>query len=88
MLGFRIDPAERLVEVHKEVMSLFRTFRASPIFGVEHTVEEKVRGSWWHRTHCSSTFSFHTHVLLLRCLLLHLSGVGWHSLHRCNSYVL
>eukprot|EP01012_Entosiphon_sulcatum_P014852 TRINITY_DN1986_c0_g1_i1.p1 TRINITY_DN1986_c0_g1~~TRINITY_DN1986_c0_g1_i1.p1 ORF type:complete len:355 (-),score=60.65 TRINITY_DN1986_c0_g1_i1:42-1079(-) len=41
VLGFRIDPAEKLQETFKEVSSLHKLFSVNPIFGVEFTVEEK-----------------------------------------------
>lgn len=33
-LGFRVDPAARLVDVYKELDSLFSVYSATPIFGV------------------------------------------------------
>jgi Bardet-Biedl syndrome 5 protein len=41
ILGFRIDPAEKLALVSKELGSLFKAYRTNPIFGVEYTVEEE-----------------------------------------------
>jgi len=41
ILGFRVDPAERLEEILKELQSLHKVYSASPIFGVDFTVEEK-----------------------------------------------
>ncbi|RYE83664.1 MAG: Bardet-Biedl syndrome 5 protein, partial [Methanosarcinales archaeon] len=41
MLGFRVDPADALDAVHKEVVALRATALASPVFGVEFTLEEK-----------------------------------------------
>jgi len=41
VLGFRIDPAEKLSVVVKEVQSLFQTFSEDPIFGVQFTVEDQ-----------------------------------------------
>ena len=41
VLGFRIDPVERLHETFKEVQSLHQIFSVNPIFGVEHRVEEQ-----------------------------------------------
>lgn len=34
MLGFRVDPTDRLKDVFKELSSLFAIHGASPIFGV------------------------------------------------------
>ena len=42
MLGFRIDPVEKLNEVMKEIHSLFRVYSANPIFGVQYQVEDRV----------------------------------------------
>ncbi|CAH3195350.1 unnamed protein product [Porites evermanni] len=42
VLGFRIDPAEKLQEAAKEIQSLQKVvYSASPIFGVEFETEEK-----------------------------------------------
>lgn len=43
VLGFRVDPAERLADVMKEITSLHRVFSVNPIFGVDFVVEERVR---------------------------------------------
>lgn len=42
MLGFKIDPVEKLQDSVKEINSLHRVYSASPIFGVEYEMEEKV----------------------------------------------
>ena len=39
VLGFRIDPSEKLQEIYKELSSLFNVYSQSPIFGVEFTKE-------------------------------------------------
>lgn len=41
-LGFRVDPAARLVDVYKELDSLFSLFSVKPIFGVQF-VKQNVR---------------------------------------------
>ncbi|CAH1789030.1 unnamed protein product, partial [Owenia fusiformis] len=41
VLGFRIDPPEKLTEALKEIQSLHRVYSACPIFGVEFETEEK-----------------------------------------------
>mmetsp|Transcript_18304 Transcript_18304/g.42618 ORF Transcript_18304/g.42618 Transcript_18304/m.42618 type:complete len:354 (-) Transcript_18304:203-1264(-) len=41
ILGFRIDPAERLNDVFKELVSLHKVYSATPIFGVDFVVEDK-----------------------------------------------
>jgi hypothetical protein len=43
VLGFRVDPAEKLADVMKEITSLHKVFSVNPIFGVDFVVEEKVR---------------------------------------------
>ncbi|RKO92786.1 hypothetical protein BDK51DRAFT_27975, partial [Blyttiomyces helicus] len=39
-LGFRIDPAEKLKEVGKQIRKLWKVYGANPIFGVQYVVEE------------------------------------------------
>lgn len=46
MLGFRIDPIERLQDVCKEVQSLHKVYAASPIFGVEFKNENDEVSQW------------------------------------------
>ncbi|XP_067123978.1 Bardet-Biedl syndrome 5 protein homolog [Centruroides vittatus] len=41
VLGFKIDPLDRLQQVHKELSSLFQVYKANPIFGVDHYIEKK-----------------------------------------------
>jgi len=41
VLGFRLDPEERLYELFKEIKSLHNVFSVSPIYGVEYEIEEK-----------------------------------------------
>lgn len=36
VLGFRIDPLEKLQETAKEIQSLHRVYSASPVYGVQH----------------------------------------------------
>lgn len=42
VLGFRIDPHEKLHEVYKELSSLHSVYSESPIFGVNYDVKMKV----------------------------------------------
>ncbi|XP_015334773.1 Bardet-Biedl syndrome 5 protein isoform X2 [Marmota marmota marmota] len=42
VLGFKIDPVEKLQESVKEINSLHKVYSASPIFGVDYEMEEKV----------------------------------------------
>jgi len=41
ILGFRVDPADQLSAVFQEIQSLHRVFSTTPLFGVDHTSEEK-----------------------------------------------
>lgn len=41
VLGFRVDPFEKLKEVVQEIHSLFQVYCASPEYGVQYTVEEQ-----------------------------------------------
>jgi len=41
VLGFRIDPYEKLADVYKEIKTLHEVFTANPLFGVKYKVEEK-----------------------------------------------
>lgn len=41
VLGFRIDPKDKLKEILNEIQSLFFTYRSNPIFGIEYTIEEE-----------------------------------------------
>ncbi|XP_066202762.1 Bardet-Biedl syndrome 5 protein isoform X2 [Saccopteryx leptura] len=41
VLGFKIDPVEKLQASVKEINSLHRVYSASPIFGVDYEMEEK-----------------------------------------------
>ncbi|KAK3108665.1 hypothetical protein FSP39_012841 [Pinctada imbricata] len=44
VLGFRIDPSEKLHDVVKEIQSLHRVYSACPLFGVEFETEERMQG--------------------------------------------
>lgn len=44
ILGFRIDPYEKLGEVFKEIKTLHEVYGSTPIFGVKYTIEEKPQG--------------------------------------------
>lgn len=41
ILGFRIDPVERIQTLFKEVTNLHTVFSQNPVFGVEFELEEK-----------------------------------------------
>ncbi len=42
VLGFRVDPVDKLKDIVQEIHSLYQVFHASPIFGVDYTLEEEV----------------------------------------------
>lgn len=39
ILGFRVDPQDRISEVYKEIHSLFQIYSVGPIFGVDFSLE-------------------------------------------------
>ena len=41
VLGFRVDPAEKLPRIYEEISNLHSLFTAKPVFGVDHESEEK-----------------------------------------------
>ena len=41
ILGFRIDPLEKLQEIQKEIASLHKLYSATPIFGVEYETRDE-----------------------------------------------
>lgn len=43
VLGFKIDPLDKLQDAVKEINSLHKVYSANPIFGVEYEMEEKVK---------------------------------------------
>ena len=42
VLGFRVDPQEKLEQVYKEISSLHKIYSDNPIFGVEYSRTDKV----------------------------------------------
>ena len=42
VLGFRIDPYEKMKDIVQEIHSLYQVYHASPIFGVEYDLEDQV----------------------------------------------
>ncbi|XP_037790347.1 Bardet-Biedl syndrome 5 protein homolog [Penaeus monodon] len=44
VLGFRIDPVEKLHEVHKELSSLYNVYSQCPVFGIEFVLHDKPAG--------------------------------------------
>jgi len=41
VLGFKVDPEEKLKEVYKEINSLYKVYSSTPIFGVQFEVEDR-----------------------------------------------
>ena len=41
ILGFRIDPLEKLQEIQKEIASLHKLYSTTPIFGVEYETRDE-----------------------------------------------
>jgi Bardet-Biedl syndrome 5 protein len=41
ILGFRIDPVDKLNEVYKEIRTLHEVYSTNPVFGIKFSVEEK-----------------------------------------------
>ena len=50
MLGFKIDPVDKLQDALKEINSLHKVYSANPIFGVEYEMEEKVSSCAQHNS--------------------------------------
>ncbi|XP_052802345.1 Bardet-Biedl syndrome 5 protein-like [Mya arenaria] len=44
VLGFRIDPVEKLQQTHKEIQSLYKVYSACPVFGVEFEEDDRPQG--------------------------------------------
>lgn len=44
VLGFRIDPVEKLQQVHKEIQSLHKVYSNCPVFGVEYEEDDRPQG--------------------------------------------
>ena len=42
VLGFRIDPVEKLQETVQQIQSLHKIYSACPIFGIEFDIEDRV----------------------------------------------
>jgi len=43
VLGFRLDPPEKLQETAKQIQSLYKVYGKCPIFGVVFEMEDYVR---------------------------------------------
>jgi Bardet-Biedl syndrome 5 protein len=41
ILGFRADPVEHLEEVYTQINNIWKIFSATPVFGVDYSIEEK-----------------------------------------------
>jgi len=44
VLGFRVDPVEKLKDLVQEIHSLYQVYHTNPIFGVEFKLEEEGPG--------------------------------------------
>ena len=53
VLGFRVDPQEKLDQLYKEISSLHKIYSDNPIFGVDYNRTEKVKPS-----HTESHYKF------------------------------
>lgn len=42
VLGFRIDPYEKMKDIVQEIHSLYQVYHASPTFGVDFELEDQV----------------------------------------------
>ena len=42
VLGFRIDPYEKMKDIVQEIHSLYQVYHASPIFGVDYDLQDQV----------------------------------------------
>ena len=67
ILGFRVEPEERLRKVAEEVSSLHSVFSVNPIFGVEFDVEEKVSARTHARTHARTRARTHARTRSRSC---------------------
>ena len=44
MLGFRLEPMDKLKGVVQQIQTVYQVYNTSPIFGVDFEFEELVRG--------------------------------------------
>ncbi len=70
VLGFRIDPEEKLQDVVKEIRSLHKVYSSCPLFGIEFETDDGVSARCRNNTflrlyHCAAHVRSFTHVLLL-----------------------
>ena len=42
ILGFRIDPYDKMKDIVQEIHSLYQVYHTSPIFGVDYDIEDQV----------------------------------------------
>jgi hypothetical protein len=42
VLGFKIDPEDKLKDTFKEINSLYKVYSTAPLFGVEFEIEDRV----------------------------------------------
>lgn len=45
ILGFKVEPMERLRDVVQQIQTVHQVYSASPIFGVDFEFEDQVKGA-------------------------------------------
>ena len=48
VLGFRIDPYEKMKDIVQEIHSLYHVYHTSPTFGVDFELEDQVKVDIYH----------------------------------------
>lgn len=85
ILGFRVDPQDRIGEVYQEIHSLFQIYSVAPIFGVDFTLEAETPNLDQllqpKVSEDTELIDDHedTHAIAVRCTLIHLSYHLTHS---------
>lgn len=64
VLGFRIDPKEKLQSIHKELLSLQKVYGQVPFFGVQFKVGEQVSMKAAHVFHYQHFKKRHKYFVL------------------------
>ena len=63
VLGFRVDPQEKLDQLYKEISSLHKIYSDNPIFGVDYNRTEKVKANITQSYYKSNRFyTFMTYI--------------------------
>lgn len=77
MLGFRVDPSEKLAETARQIQSLHQVYGNCPIFGIEFEIEEIV----CYNDYFSFTLSlFHLTSLIAVAPLVQIGSMCMHRL--------